>query len=249
MNPLSEFLALRPAGGYGAILVDPLWSYEMYSDKGHGKSPHAHYDCMDQHKMALIPVSAMASENCLMWMWATWPMLPQAMDLMAAWGFTYKTGGAWHKKTVHGKDAFGTGYIFRSASEPFLVGTIGSPKTTRSVRNIIEAPVREHSRKPDAAYDKIERLIPGARKLEMFARQTRPGWDAWGIGIVERQVKGADFAIEEKCEAVAFFSVHRLSRFVELGLHVRRHWRQIVPKGVRKFVGPNGRNRKEKSKE
>ena len=181
MSALNDFLALRPAGGYGAILIDPPWNYDMYSKKGHAKSPHAHYDCMTIKEMALIPVSAMAARDCLMWMWATWAMLPQAMELMDAWGFTFKTGGAWHKKTVHGKDAFGTGYIFRSASEPFLVGTTGQPKTTRSTRNIIEAAVREHSRKPDVTYTMIEDLMPGVRKLEMFARQSVKGWDSWGL--------------------------------------------------------------------
>jgi N6-adenosine-specific RNA methylase IME4 len=107
-------------------------------------------------------------------------MLPDAFRVMEAWGFSYETGGAWHKRTTHGKTAFGTGYILRSAAEIFLIGTRGRPPwRSRSVRNVIEAPVRGHSRKPDAMYEACERLLPGPY-LELFARQTREGWTQYG---------------------------------------------------------------------
>ncbi len=108
-------------------------------------------------------------------------MLPEALDLIRAWGFVYKSGAAWGKESKTGeKWAFGTGYIFRSAAELLLVGTRGSPPVkSRSERNIIYAPVREHSRKPDDCYGMIERLYDGPY-IELFARNTRPGWAAWG---------------------------------------------------------------------
>lgn len=171
-----------PKGGYGAIIVDPPWSYKMYSDKGYAKSPHQHYECMDMGQLYAMRDELLfaAGPDCALFMWAVWPMLPDALALMAAWGFKYKTGGAWHKKTIHGKTAFGTGYIFRSASEPFILGTIGRPEIkNRSTRNVIESAVREHSRKPDEQYTLIENLFHGPY-LELFSRTDRPGWTAWG---------------------------------------------------------------------
>ncbi len=108
--------------------------------------------------------------------------------------------GTWVKRTKHGKDAFGTGYVLRSSNEPFLIGTRGSPKTTKSTRSTvptyddgfheeqpfaassitIEAIAREHSRKPDEAFVAAERLIPDAQRIELFSRQSRQGWTVWG---------------------------------------------------------------------
>jgi N6-adenosine-specific RNA methylase IME4 len=171
-----------PRGQYGVILADPPWQYEMRSDKGYGRSPDAHYGCLPLEAIKAMrdDVVFAAGPDCVLFMWAVYPMLPQALELMDAWGFRFKTGGAWHKKTRHGKTAFGTGYILRSACEPFLIGTLGQPEImSKSSRNIIEAEVREHSRKPDEAHVLIERTFRGPY-LEMFGRQRRPGWDVWG---------------------------------------------------------------------
>lgn len=108
-------------------------------------------------------------------------MLPQAIDLMAAWGFRFCSAGAWAKQSSTGaKWAFGTGYAYRSAAEFWLLGTIGKPTyRSRSERNLIVAPVREHSRKPSAMHEQIERLFDGPY-CELFGRQQRPGWSVWG---------------------------------------------------------------------
>lgn len=108
-------------------------------------------------------------------------MLPQALELMQAWGFTYSTGGSWTKLTKNGKLHFGTGYRFRSTTEPFLIGTRGKPPIkSRNTRNIIEAMAREHSRKPDDQYAMCEALADGPY-LEMFARQCYADhWDVFG---------------------------------------------------------------------
>lgn len=125
---------------YGAILADPPWSYQMYSPKGHAKSPEGHYSTMSLDALKALPVNKLASGDCLLFMWTTWPHMPQALEVMDAWGFEYKTAGAWFKKTPTGKSAFGTGYIFRSSCEPYLIGTIGRPDLrSRSVRNEIIA--------------------------------------------------------------------------------------------------------------
>lgn len=166
---------------YDLIMADPPWRFVTYSDKGRGaKSADAHYQTMTQEQLHALPVAMLAKPDCLLWLWATHPMIDQQIHLMRVWGFRFVTSGCWVKRTARGGLAFGTGYRLRSASEPFLLGTIGNPKTTRSIRTVIEGRVREHSRKPDEAYSAAEALMPGARRADLFARQRRPGWDAWG---------------------------------------------------------------------
>jgi N6-adenosine-specific RNA methylase IME4 len=202
---LHPVLSIRPAGGFGLIMADPPWSYEMFSAKGYAKAPEAQYATMDLAAIKALPVEALAAPDCLLWLWAVNPQLPQALEVLAAWGFTFKTAGTWLKRSKHGKVAFGTGYILRSSNEPFLIGTGGSPKTTRSTRSAvvthggafsdaddcrdvfcpfatitIEATAREHSRKPDEAFRACEELMPDARKLELFSRTDRDGWATWG---------------------------------------------------------------------
>ena len=178
---------------YGVILADPPWAYSMRSEKGYEKSPEAHYETMDLDAIKGLPVGDLAAGDCLLFLWSTWPHLLQAADVMRAWGFTYKTGGSWFKKTATGKPAFGTGYIFRSACEPYLVGSIGRPFIrSRSERNAfetddlsdipdrIDAERREHSRKPPEMREIIERLCPHAFGAELFAREPWAGYDTWG---------------------------------------------------------------------
>ncbi len=189
---------------YGAILADPPWSYEMRSDVGHAKSPHAHYDCMTIEDIKALPVDQLAGGDCLLFMWSTWPHLKQAQAVMEAWGFTYKSGGAWFKKMGRGASAFGTSYIFRSSTEPYLVGTIGEPfYRARNIRNeiltadldrdplwlddemswfpdAIEGLRREHSRKPPEARQILDTLLPHSVKAELFGREPWEGADVWG---------------------------------------------------------------------
>jgi N6-adenosine-specific RNA methylase IME4 len=175
------FSPLRPLG-YGAILADPPWAYAMRSSKGYGKCPETHYATMTEAELAALPVGQLASGDCMLWMWSTWPHLPVALRVMQAWGFTYCTGGSWTKLTSTGKRAFGTGYVLRSATEPFLIGTIGEPAwVSRSVRNLIESERREHSRKPPEARRMIEALLPNAFACELFAREPWPGHAVWGL--------------------------------------------------------------------
>lgn len=166
---------------YGAILIDPPWSYEMRSEKGFQKSPEAHYATMGDAALRALPVSHLAGGDCLLVMWAIWPRLDFAIALMRHWGFAYKTGGSWTKTTRSGKRTFGTGYILRSTTEPFLIGTIGEPRIgSRSVRNLIEAQRREHSRKPPEMRAMVEKLRPQSFACELFAREPWPGHDVWG---------------------------------------------------------------------
>lgn len=170
-----------PLFHFGAILADPPWRFFNYSAKGEAKNPVAHYDCMSLPAIKRLPVDHLAKPDCALIMWATAPMLPQAFEVMAAWGFTFKTAGAWAKESKTGeKIAFGCGYVYRSAAEFYLLGTLGKPAyKSRSVRNLIWAPVREHSRKPDQMHTDVESLFDGPY-LELFARSERLGWTSWG---------------------------------------------------------------------
>lgn len=177
---VQQFIDMRPHGGFDLIMADPPWSFDNFSAKGEAKNAKAQYDCTPIDWIKGLPVGILAADDCLIWLWATNPMLPEAMQVLEAWGFTFKTAGHWVKRTRHGKLAFGTGYILRCAGEPFLIGTRGQPKTTRSTRSVIEGPLRQHSRKPDEAFRAAEQLMLEAKRLELFSRQQRAGWTVWG---------------------------------------------------------------------
>lgn len=163
---------------YDFIMADPPWLFENYSDLGDEKGPAPHYEMMADADILALPVGDLARENAAIWLWATWPKLETAMAALQRWGFTYKTGGAWDKRR------WGTGYIWRSQCEPVLIGTRGSPPVDgRTVTNLITEPRREHSRKPEAAYVRAERMMPGVRRVSLFERAVRPGWDAWGLEV------------------------------------------------------------------
>lgn len=171
-----------PKHHFGVILADPPWHFTTHSPKGWKKSPQHHYATMSYHDLMRLPVDELAAPDCALVMWSTAPHLRLAIELMGNWSFTFKTAGAWAKQTKTGEHwQFGTGYIMRSAAEFFLIGTRGKPKvTSRSVRNLIVAPVGRYSEKPFAMYGICEALWPAAEKVELFARARVPGWHAFG---------------------------------------------------------------------
>ena len=179
-----------PPGGYRVIYADPPWSFATYSDKGKGRSAEAHYDCMPLAAIKALPVRELAAEDAILLLWATDPLLPRAFEVIEAWGFAYKTVGFYWVKLNRGRgggpafteaDFFtGLGFWTRANPEPCLLATRGRPKRRAGdVRRLLVAPRREHSRKPDEAYGRIEALADGPY-LELFARGSRPGWDGWG---------------------------------------------------------------------
>jgi len=135
----------------GTIAADPPWTFATWSQAGQGKSASQHYSTMSLEAIKDLPVADLAAPDCLLLLWATQAQIDQALDVMRRWGFTFKSVGTWAKQSRSGANwAFGTGYWLRSAAEFFLIGTRGRPKSqSRSERNLIVAPVREHSRKPD----------------------------------------------------------------------------------------------------
>ena len=167
---------------YSLLMIDCPWTFATFSPKGWGKSAQKHYGCMTMADIAALPVRDLAADACLVWMWCTAPLLDQQMAILKGWGARYVSSGVWVKTTKNGGLAFGTGYSLRNCHETFLIGAFGRPKiASRSVRSVIMAPVREHSRKPEEAYTAARALIPEGRAADLFARQSRPGWEAWGL--------------------------------------------------------------------
>ena len=180
---------------YALIVADPPWRFYNRSAKGEAKNPVAHYDCMPLADIKALPVRQLADpRGCLLWLWGTWAMLPQALEVGNAWGFRYVTGFPWVKRTVSGKLAFGPGYVVRVVTEHVTLWAIGDPpygSGCASERGIIDAATREHSRKPDEQYAKARRLIPSGPACELFARQSYPGFDVWGNQTDRFEVEGA----------------------------------------------------------
>jgi N6-adenosine-specific RNA methylase IME4 len=167
---------------YRVIYADPPWTFATYSHKGKGRSAEAHYDCMSLNDVKALPVSRWADDDAILFLWATDPLLDKALEVMNAWGFTYKTVGFyWVKQNVSCRGFFtGMGFWTRANPEQCLLGTRGHPKRKAAdVKKLVVTPRREHSRKPEEMYGYIERLADGPY-LEMFARTSRPGWDSWG---------------------------------------------------------------------
>lgn len=178
-----------PRNQFAAILADPPWAFKTWSPKGSGRSAEQHYGTMDIEAIAALPVDELAGDDCVLFLWATWPTILDAFRVIDAWGFTYKTCAFdWMKANVSTLDLFPDpksadmklGHWTRSNSEPCLLATKGKPsRIYADVRMGIIESARQHSRKPDCVYDRIERLVAGPY-LELFARNTRPGWTSWG---------------------------------------------------------------------
>jgi N6-adenosine-specific RNA methylase IME4 len=187
-----------PRQHFGAILADPPWRFATWNrataikrraSHGTNVSAATHYETMTTDDIAALPVADLAGENCCLFMWISWPMLPDALRLIEAWGFQYKTCAFdWMKAHAGQLDMLrddadvlmGMGYWTRSNSEPCLLATRGAPKRiSAAVRQGIIEPRREHSRKPDCVHDRIQQLVPGPY-LELFGRAERPGWTVWG---------------------------------------------------------------------
>ena len=166
---------------YKVILADPPW---YYRNRGTRAAAAKHYPTIKQADLIHLPVSLFAEERCALFLWATWPNIKTALNVMEAWGFKYKTlAWEWFKTNQAGdKFIIGLGNYSRSNPEPCLLGFKGKPLPVKdkSVEAWIVSPRREHSQKPDVQYEKIERLYPNVPKLELFATQQWPGWDVWG---------------------------------------------------------------------
>lgn len=176
---------------YKIIYADPPWSYEVWSKKGKGRSAENHYKTMDGTDILNIPVKNIADDNCVLFLWATYPCLPEAFKTIEAWGFKYKTVAfTWVKTNLDGSPFWGLGYWTRANAEICLLATKGNPKRiNKSVSQIILERPKQHSRKPDEARNRIVELMGDLSRIELFARYDKQmnlfkdkldGWDVWG---------------------------------------------------------------------
>jgi N6-adenosine-specific RNA methylase IME4/ParB-like chromosome segregation protein Spo0J len=163
---------------YAVIYANPPWHFEVYNEEsGIEHAAANHYSTMSLDEIRALPIPSLASPDAALFMWTTVPHLRESFQVLDAWGFEYKTNIVWVK------DKIGLGYFVRNQHELLLVATRGdmpSPSPANRPPSVISAPRREHSRKPDEAYEIIERMYPTLPKIELFARQTRSGWAAWG---------------------------------------------------------------------
>jgi N6-adenosine-specific RNA methylase IME4 len=168
---------------YNIIYADPPWSYRVWSEKGKGRSAENHYPCMDKQSIQHLPISDISAEDCVLFLWVIFPCLEEGLELIRAWGFKYKTCAFnWVKKNKKSNSWFwGLGYWTRANSEICLLATRGKPKRiSAGVHQIIDTPIREHSRKPDEVRERIVQLCGDLPRIELFARQYADGWDCWG---------------------------------------------------------------------
>ena len=193
-NPFADL----PRHHYGAILADPPWKFCNWSrrpwwertDANTSRAVERHYNTESAESLGALPVGELAAPDCVLFLWMVWPSMPEALRVIEAWDFTFKTAAFVWCKAHAGQlemfeqsipDQMGLGYWTRANTEACLLATRGKPKRLNAdVRQAIIAPRREHSRKPDGIHERIERLVAGPY-LELFARQSdRPGWDYWG---------------------------------------------------------------------
>ena len=168
---------------YSIIYADPPWAYRTYSKKGQGRSAESHYPTMCIEDIKALPVGELAAKDCALFLWITFPCLCEALEVLTAWGFSYKTVAfVWVKQNRRNDDLFtGMGYWTRANSEICILATKGHPKRVDAgVRQVILSHIEEHSKKPDEARERIVRLMGDLPRVELFARQSPEGWDVWG---------------------------------------------------------------------
>lgn len=175
-------------GKFKTILVDPPWRYDNRTGKPspeHGRLFRYSTMTIDELEAMRPSIDELANRDCHLWMWCTWPMLNDGLRLMESWGFEYKTGIPWIKTAKDGTpDGRCMGFYGRVVSEILLFGVRSEKGTFRTrpphnTKNVIHAPKRDHSRKPDEQYELIEKQSYEPR-IELFARTQREGWDTWG---------------------------------------------------------------------
>jgi len=166
---------------YNIIYADPPWQYRDKSLNRGGAERH--YTTMDEKDIANLNIKDITDENCILFIWTTFPKLFDTEKIIKEWGFTYKTlGFVWIKKNKKSLTNFwGMGSWTRSNPEICLIAIKGNPKRiSASVHSVIESPIEKHSKKPDIVKDKIIELVGDLPRIELFARQTTDGWDVWG---------------------------------------------------------------------
>jgi N6-adenosine-specific RNA methylase IME4 len=180
-----------PNKKYNIILSDPPWNFRNYSDQWHKDNPKSRwvgnqYLLSDLKDTKSLPVQSISDNDCALFLWATYPNLPEALEVMNAWGFKYKTVAfTWIKQNKKADSLFtGMGFWTRANAEVCLLGTKGSPKRiSKSVRQIVISRLRGHSQKPPEVRGRIVELLGDLPRIELFARERVEGWSSWGLEV------------------------------------------------------------------
>ncbi len=158
---------------YQIIYADPPWRYDFSNTKN--REIENHYATLTLNDIKALDVPC--DTNCILYLWATAPKLLEALEVMKAWGFTYKTQAIWDKGMI------GMGYWWRGQHEILMVGVKGKmspPEQSRRESSIYNEKRTRHSKKPKHYKEFISRAYPDLNKIELFAREKTPGWDVWG---------------------------------------------------------------------
>lgn len=193
---------------FNILYVDPPWAYKVYSRKGQGRSAENHYHTMNIEDIYDLDIASIAAEDSILFLWVTFPCLEQRFETIRRWGFQYKTlGFCWVKrcKKQTEKWFWGLGFWTRANPELCLIATKGHPKRfSKGVHCVVDTPVEAHSKKPDIVRERIVELAGNLPRVELFARQSYPGWVCVGneidgmdirdslIQLREREEKGRD---------------------------------------------------------
>jgi site-specific DNA-methyltransferase (adenine-specific) len=169
---------------YSLVLADPPYGYNARNNANtrYGGGAMAHYPTMPADAICALPVRDITAGDCALILWATFPKLPEALRVMDAWGFRYATVAFnWFKTAKNGAPCFGVGYYTKSNTEIALLGIRGKMKPASNfISQVVVSERERHSRKPGIVRDKIVELFGDLPRIELFAREEAPGWDAWG---------------------------------------------------------------------
>jgi len=185
-------LAPLPPGPFSIVLADPPWSFRVWQgNKGRrfpSRTADSHYRTLSTDEICALSVPAVCAPDCSLFLWVPSCALPEGLRVIEGWGFEFKTVAfVWVKRNrVNGLLYWGMGHWTRSGAELCLLATRGKPtRAARNVHQVVEAAVREHSRKPDEVRDRIVSLLGDLPRLELFARERADGWIPWGdeVGV------------------------------------------------------------------
>lgn len=187
---------------YNIIYADPPWHYQVWSKKGASRTAETYYNTMSMDELKSLPINEISEDNSVLFMWVTYPLLLEGIELMKSWGFMYKTCAfSWVKLNKNKPTPFvGMGYYTRANNEICLLGVKGKPLERKShkVQQVVMTPIREHSRKPDEVRDRIVELFGDLPRVELFCRHPAEGWDSFGNEIDGKDIKEALNELIEK---------------------------------------------------